>query len=633
LVSGAPVRNAEAVPANIAVLDSDGTIVSVSAGWKSFAREHDLGGEGFGVGQNYLSVCRAANGVPAGIAKSIAAGLKAVLEDKLPAFTTEHPHRTGRHTRWIRCTVTPRVPGQREGVEISHVEIDEPASAPEPRPAPKRAAGDSGERLRAVLEAIPHGVAELDLSGVIRFANPALASVLGLAGDDVIGKAIWELPAPQAARQELERRFRRLVDEQPASDSLVTQFQSGEGGLIQAQVDWTHELDGRGRLAGVVATITDVTERQRTEERFRRYFDLPQVGSAIYAPDKRWIEVSDTLCELLGYGRDELMQLNWVDVIHPDDADENLALFDRAAAGEGDACSLETRFVRKHGKDIHARILVQCVRRPDGSPDYFNLLVQDVSEQKRVEAELQAAKEQAEAANRTKSEFLAKMSHELRTPLNAIIGFSEAMRHQIFGPIGNPRYPQFVADIHESGTHLLSLINDILDVSKIEAGRMELKEQEVNMVELVGHALRLVKERIDSGNLNLYVDVPDDLPRLFVDRRAIMQILLNLLTNAVKFTPKDGLINVWAELEDDGSFVLAVSDTGVGIPKEDIEKVLEPFGQSENLLTRHHDGSGLGLPLARSFVELHGGTLQIESDSGLGTTVTMRLPAERVRRD
>jgi PAS domain S-box-containing protein len=254
----------------------------------------------------------------------------------------------------------------------------------------------------------------------------------------------------------------------------------------------------------------------------------------------------------------------------------------------------------------------------------------DITMRKRAETELRAAVRQAELANRTKSEFLANMSHELRTPLNAVIGFSEIMRNELFGPLGNSNYVDYVRDIHESGTHLLSVINDILDVSKAEAGKIELHEDDVDIDDILQASLRYVRDRANAVNVQLVDQLPARLPQIRVDPLRLKQILLNLLSNAVKFTPEGGQITVTGEVGADGDFLLSISDTGIGIAPEDIHRVLEPFGQADSALHRRYEGTGLGLPLAKALVELHGGALGLESQPGVGTTVTLRLPRERL---
>lgn len=247
--------------------------------------------------------------------------------------------------------------------------------------------------------------------------------------------------------------------------------------------------------------------------------------------------------------------------------------------------------------------------------------------------EYRLARDAALDANRAKSEFLATMNHELRTPLNAIIGFSDVMRTEALGPIGSPRYQEYVSDINESGCLLLSLINDLLDMSKIESGKEELLEEAVGLQSAADIALKLVSDRVAKKNILVEMDIDAQIPLLWADERKIKQILTNLLSNAVKFTPDEGTVTVKAWCRPGSGFVIQVADTGIGIASEEIPKALSKFGQIGSSLSGNYDGTGLGLPLAKSYVELHGGSLDLQSELDVGTTVSLRFPASRIVAD
>ena len=244
---------------------------------------------------------------------------------------------------------------------------------------------------------------------------------------------------------------------------------------------------------------------------------------------------------------------------------------------------------------------------------------------------LRQAKETAEIASRVKSEFLATMSHELRTPLNAVLGFAEMIRAGAVGPI-DAKYQGYAADIYSSGEHLLALISDILDISKIESGRLELHAEEAPLGELIQRCLRLIAPRAEESGLTIAERLPTDLPEAVVDAVRLKQALLNLLSNALKFTPSGGHIEVSARETEDGAIEIAVADDGIGMRPEEVPVALEPFRQLDSRLSRHFEGSGLGLPLAKRLIELHGGSLAIETALEQGTRVTLRLPPERVLR-
>jgi signal transduction histidine kinase len=243
--------------------------------------------------------------------------------------------------------------------------------------------------------------------------------------------------------------------------------------------------------------------------------------------------------------------------------------------------------------------------------------------------QLSQALEAAEAANKSKSAFLASMSHELRTPLNAVLGFSETMLAEPLGPVGAPRYREYLDNIHTSGAHLLSLINDILDIARFDAGQGELIEDIFNPAAEIADAERMMSAQTRKAGVTLVTELAPDLPHIKADRRRVRQILLNLLSNALKFTNAGGIVTVRAYPSAEG-LVMQVSDTGIGIAPHDFSKALEPFGQVDSSLARKYEGTGLGLPLTRQMVELHGGSLTLESALGHGTTVTVILPAWRL---
>jgi signal transduction histidine kinase len=250
---------------------------------------------------------------------------------------------------------------------------------------------------------------------------------------------------------------------------------------------------------------------------------------------------------------------------------------------------------------------------------------------KDVTARLAIAVDQAEQANRAKSSFLANMSHELRTPLNAIIGFSEMIRDQHIGPVGNGRYLGYAGDIHASGMHLLEIINDILDLSKIEAGKMSLDAaEEFDLHDAIDASLRIVRPIAERAAVSLVAPNPENAVRLVAVERMVQQILINLLTNAVKFTPASGSVRLEGALQPDGSYVLNVIDTGIGMSEEEVAVALVPFGQNESAMNGRHTGTGLGLPLAKAMVELHGGSLRVHSAPRQGTSIGLTFPADRV---
>ncbi len=267
--------------------------------------------------------------------------------------------------------------------------------------------------------------------------------------------------------------------------------------------------------------------------------------------------------------------------------------------------------------------------------DSFNEMLSEIDARnvqlKKQYDELEKAKDAAENANRAKSQFLANISHELRTPLNAVIGFSSILMNQLFGPLGDNKYMEYAKDINDSGVHLLDIINDILDLSKAEAGKLELNYEEVHIGKAINKCITIITERAQRGGVSVSTDIPKMFPPLVVDRLRFIQIVLNILSNAVKFTNKDGKVHISVRSkETEGeitSFMVMVQDTGIGMSKEDINHAFQSFGQVDSGLNRKYEGTGLGLPLTKKLMELHHGTIAIDSELGKGTLVTLTFPA------
>lgn len=260
----------------------------------------------------------------------------------------------------------------------------------------------------------------------------------------------------------------------------------------------------------------------------------------------------------------------------------------------------------------------------------MQLIARDISAQTQAQELLEKAKEEAESAAQLKGTFLANMSHELRTPLNAVIGFSEIIKNEIYGKIGSQKYIEYAEDIHNSGVHLLDLINEILDLSKIEAGAQEIFEERLSINALVEECIRLTDPQREKAEVTIVSNLNALLPRIVADSKMIKQVILNLLSNAIKFTPQGGKITLSCVVGPEGNLSLSVEDTGIGIREEDIHKALTPFVQVDSELNRKYEGTGLGLPLSKNLMELHGGSLEISSQYGSGTTVTIHLPSDRV---
>lgn len=490
-------------------------------------------------------------------------------------------------------------------------------------------------RFVAAVENLTDSIAIFDADDRLVVFNDAYRGILGPAA---------KLCVPGVKYEELLRanatfgRFRDDDAERFIAERMAI-HRSGAGQYERRLSDghWLLVREQRlpdGALAIVATDITEVKRRQAElatkTTQLQATLENMGEGICVYDADMRLIAWNDRMAELLDLPVGFLHRgMSFEELVRHHAAKGELGEFngdDEVARRVASARVADDRrfgLWQANGRYIEYR----RSSMPDGG---FVTLYSDGTERMRAELALREAKESAEVANRTKTEFLANMSHELRTPLNAIIGFSELIHQETFGPIGSTRYVEYAQDIIDSGRHLLKVINDILDVSKMEAGKLDLDENSVNVETMIRSSLRLVAERAREANVRLVVSVPGNLPMIRADERRLKQVLLNLLSNSVKFTPSNGEVRISAEAHVGAGLAIVVRDTGIGIAPADLPRVLKPFGQVDSNLSRRYDGTGLGLSLSKTLVELHGGTLTIDSKLGEGTTVRVALPQSRV---
>ncbi len=480
-----------------------------------------------------------------------------------------------------------------------------------------------------------YGIIVSDVDSTIRDWNPAAERMYGYPRDEVLGHSVTMLLMPaelpdlqnnivdaidRDGRWSGQINYRRKDGSMGTSDSVVFAFQ-----------------DDEGRFA-TISINRDISEQQRaqlrereTAESFRMIADnIP--GHFLHVDrDLRYLFVNKGVEELYGQPREYFIGKRLSDVQGAAAYREVAPYIEQALGGSEVTFELERTSVDGDRRDYQTNCLPQF--NEIGQVVGCYVLSVDITEHKRAELDANAAKDEAELANRAKSEFLANMSHELRTPLNAINGFSEMIFAEALGPIGNVEYQKYASYIKEAGEHLLELINDLLDISKIEAGSVVLADDVVNVADLLRHSVAMIRERADADAVRIKVDIDEELlPMLRADATRVKQIILNLMSNAVKFTPSDGTVTLRAWFHVDRGFVVQVADTGIGIATEDIPKALARFEQVESSLDRTYEGTGLGLPLTKSLVEQHGGSLDLHSQIGVGTVVTVSLPADRAMR-
>ncbi|MAH05492.1 MAG: PAS domain-containing sensor histidine kinase [Alphaproteobacteria bacterium] len=397
---------------------------------------------------------------------------------------------------------------------------------------------------------------------------------------------------------------------------------------------WT-EWKVQNTESGLYTVGRDMTDAKRHEDELIRHQtqlseaqEIGQMGHWRWDIGQNSISWSDELYRIFGVSQDKFCpSLDSVNsLLQRRDVGRMMQAFQRAMI-EKNNYEMEFAIILPNKQERSLKLQGRCEMDNHGDVCALFGVIQDVTERTNYERDLRNAKESAERAYAAKSQFLANMSHELRTPLNAIIGFSEMIQRQLLGPIGTEKYLDYIVGIRESGEHLLDLISDILDMSKMEAGKYELDLEDLNIAKIVRLAVHMMEGKASDAGVKMQLNINDEDASLQADRRAILQVMLNLLSNAVKFTEEDGEIHVACEA--DAEYIrIVVSDTGIGIPADKINDITNPFEQAAAHDTRSHEGSGLGLAITKELIELHNGALRIESEYGQGTTVSFTIPVK-----
>jgi len=436
-----------------------------------------------------------------------------------------------------------------------------------------------------------------------------------------------------------DREFRYRALEAGASDFLISPVDHHEFRVrVQNLLTMRRQQEIIRRRALTLEEVLNLTNKLRTEEQRQSKevlgLVIDAVPAMICATDAAGhvIFVNTYQCELFGCDPANAVGIA-VGELFGEDYGHRHREFSALVLESGQAqTGIEEHLRDNTGRDRVFLTTKAPLTDATGRVAHVVSVSLDITERKRVERALREAKERADAANDTKTEFLANTSHELRTPLNAIIGFADMMKIELLGPIGNPRYLEYANDILASAQHLLQIIDDMLDVSQIEAGKLELIEGPVEVAKLFSDVLRLMASRADEAQVELKSSIPAKLPLIEGDERKLKQILINLLANAVRFTPPGGNVQVAATLAESGGIRMTVTDTGIGMSEQEIPIAMARFGRIHRTETYSHSGTGLGLPLAIELTKLHGGTVEITSAIGAGTCVTMQFPANRTHR-
>ncbi len=491
---------------------------------------------------------------------------------------------------------------------------------------------------KAIINSISDTIFEISLSGEILFLNDSWQRMTAFQIEDSLGKNLFDM-LPLAEQEDQKKSVSQMVKGLKQAYRVLTAIKTANGNYRAVDLSMSMIRMDENRNMRVVGSFSDMEERQKAEwaltEAEKKYHSIwENAASGIYQMnlEGKILSANPALAKIFGYESADVM-ISDIKNAHthlyvlPQERVKMLKGID--ADHPIEMCEFQA--ICRNGTRIWIQETIRNVLDEHGMHLYFEGSVEEISKRKEAEIQLQEAKRTSDMANRAKSEFLANMSHELRTPLNSIIGFSEIIRNQVFGPIEPSSYWEYARDIHESGKHLLSIINQILDISRIDAGERELKESLIDMKKLVKNVVDLNMPKIKEAQLELSDINYDPMPHIVGEDLAIRQIITNILSNAIKFTPAGGRISIASEMDEVGDFRLAFTDTGVGLDENEITRVVSRFGVTDGRLSRGTSGIGLGLSLVKSLMTLHGGDIEIFSQKGIGTTVTLTFPKARVQ--
>jgi PAS domain S-box-containing protein len=552
---------------------------------------------------------------------------KQLISGEIKSFSREkrYIHKDG-HSVWtnIWLSVVDDKDGNPQKVISAIEDISE-------RKAAEEAMRATEEDYRSIFENATHGIYRSNLEGRALRVNPAMVELNGYESEAELLVAVransdewYVLPGRRA-------EFTRILKTQ----GRVSNFESEIYRHKTRERIWISEnahliRDSNGKALYYEGTATDITARKNLEKELHQSRDLfslafhanPTLIALVEPSTGEHLDVNEAWLNALKFQRDEVVGKSslkfgtWPNI---DERDQILALH----KSEGRVRNFVGQLRAKDGTLIDCSFSTDNIKMDHMEPILWTVI--DISESKKSEKALNKALADAERANQAKSEFLATMSHEFRTPLNAILGFSEVMDKQIFGPLGSDKYTDYAGDIFRSGEHMLALVNDVLDIAAIEAGKRPFDMELIDLSDLVPQCLKQIELATSNGGIELIANIATNLPPLNADRRSIAQILLNLLSNATRFTGRGGSITIAASANNN-NLSISIQDTGTGIPEDKLASITEPFVQGETNPDKAQDGTGLGLSIVKSLVDAHDGRLEIKSIVGEGTTVSVTFP-------
>jgi len=491
---------------------------------------------------------------------------------------------------------------------------------------------------RAIIDAVRDIIFETDIEGTVMFLSAAWQHITGFEVERSRGGNLFSMFHPQD--QEKQRNdFEMLVRGQKQAYRAFTRLRITDGTFRAVELAVSMIRQDENKNLRVVGTITDVEERRRAEralaeaeKKYRTIVENAAGGLYQLTPEGMYLSANPAMARILGYASPEEMLRrikNASGMVYPDKGARNA--FIKTLVTQEQIFGYESQILRQDEQKIWVRENIRVVKDEQQNVMYFEGSMEDITKRKEADLALMEAKIQSDMASRAKSEFIANMSHELRTPLNAIIGFSDIMQREVMGALGQDAYKEYSIDINKSGRGLLKIINEILDISRIETGNHDLNESEFVFEGVVQSTIELYDSRLKEKHIDL-INHCTKLPHMVGEELSVKQVVGNIYSNAIKYTPNGGRITLFTNYDTDGTFRFSITDTGVGMGSDEIKKALSPFGQLDNSLDRSSSGVGLGLSLSKAIMDVHEGSVEILSEKSIGTTVTLIFPVQRVIR-
>jgi PAS domain S-box-containing protein len=545
-----------------------------------------------------------------------------------------HIHKDG-HVIWINLTAS--IVSDTDGQVLYYIAQMQDITR---RKRVEQALRDSEENFRRAFDDASTGMAIVSIDGYFLKVNSKLSKMTGYSRDELLTKNFQSITYPD----DWEADF--INWNQMTSGALQTceyekRYVHKDGHIAWILLTGSSVCDEHGNILYYVAQMQDITERKQveqalrdSEERFRSAFDYASIGKALVSTEGRWLKVNRMVCRITGYSEEELLNMTFQCITHPDDLDIDVKFMNHVLSREIETYQLEKRYIHKDGHYVWIQLNVSPVCQADGSIAYLISQIQDITDRKNAEEQLRRAKEDAEAAASTKAEFLATMSHEIRTPMNAVLGMATLLESTRL----TDEQRELLKTIKSGSTTLLGIINDILDYSKIESGKMEMDYHELDLRTCIDEAFSLFSQRAQKQNIVLAAKVAPSVPSSVLgDSGRLRQILVNLIGNAVKFT-ETGKIEVSVDCnstpneQGDIELKFQVSDTGCGIPADKLQVIFDSFTQVAPAISRKYGGTGLGLAICNRLVQLMGGHIWVESKTGQGSTFHFSIQSKLLNR-